>query len=171
METILIAVLVALVSVVIGSGFGFQINNLLSAKSQRAVDEASAQQLRRADARSKEILLEAKEQALKVRSDTEAKLNEQQLDIQRQQSRLEAREETLQNKSELIENAESDLSTQVINLEKQKTKIDDLKLEAKEKLENMLRRENRWELAQKCFLCIPVFAELDQLRFTQIFEH
>ena len=135
METILIAVLVALVSVVIGSVFGFQLHNLLSAKSQRAVDEASAQQLRRADARSKEILLEAKEQALKVRSDTEAKLNEQQLDIQRQQSRLEAREETLQNKSELIENAESDLSTQVINLEKQKTKIDDLKLEAEEKLE------------------------------------
>ena len=44
-------------------------------------------------------------------------------------------------------------------------------LEAKEKLENMLRRESRWELAQKCFMCIPVFAELDQLRFTQIFEH
>ena len=44
-------------------------------------------------------------------------------------------------------------------------------LEAKEKLENMLRRERRWELAQKCFLCIPVMAELDKLRFTQIFEH
>lgn len=135
METILIAVLVALVSVGIGSGFGFQLQSLLSARSKRAVDEASAQQLRRANARSKEILLEAKEQALKVRSDTEAKLNEQQLDIQLQQSRLEAREETLQNRSESIENAESDLSTQVINLEKEKTKIDDLKLEAAEKLE------------------------------------
>ena len=44
-------------------------------------------------------------------------------------------------------------------------------LNAKQKLKNMLERENRWELAQQCFRCIPVMAELDRLRFTQIFEH
>ena len=69
MEVILIAVLVALVAVVVGSAIGFQLHNILSAKSQRAVEEASAQQMRRANARSKEILLEAKEQ----RSRSEAK--------------------------------------------------------------------------------------------------
>ncbi|MBT5892911.1 MAG: hypothetical protein HOH57_03820, partial [Chloroflexi bacterium] len=53
MDTILISVLVALVAVVIGSGLGFQLHNLLSAKSQRAVEEASAQQMRRSNARSK----------------------------------------------------------------------------------------------------------------------
>ncbi len=90
MDTILIAVLAALAAVVIGSGLGFQLHNLLSAKSQRAVEEASAQQMRRSNARSKEILLEAKEQALQVRSDAEAMLNEQKLEIQHQQSRLEA---------------------------------------------------------------------------------
>jgi len=69
MEVILVAVLVALVAVVVGSAIGFQLHNILSAKSQRAVEEASAQQMRRANARSKEILLEAKEQALQVRSE------------------------------------------------------------------------------------------------------
>ena len=44
-------------------------------------------------------------------------------------------------------------------------------LEAKKKLESMLKRERRLELAQKCFRCVPVMAELDRLRFTQIFEH
>ena len=44
-------------------------------------------------------------------------------------------------------------------------------LKAKSQLENMLEREGRWELAQDCFRCIPVFAKLDILRFTQIFEH
>ena len=44
-------------------------------------------------------------------------------------------------------------------------------LDAKEKLERMLKREGRWELAQSCFRCIPVMAELDRLRFTHIFEH
>jgi len=88
MEIVLIAVLVALVAIVVGSGIGFKLQSILSAKSIRAVEEASAQQMRRANARSKEILLEAKEKALQVRSDAEAKLNEQKLEIQRQQSRV-----------------------------------------------------------------------------------
>tara|TARA_Y100001968_G_scaffold263714_1_gene252357 strand:- start:791 stop:1435 length:645 start_codon:yes stop_codon:yes gene_type:complete len=44
-------------------------------------------------------------------------------------------------------------------------------LEAKQKLEEMLKREGRWNLAQKCFKCIPVFSELDRRRFTNIFDH
>ena len=44
-------------------------------------------------------------------------------------------------------------------------------LKAKEKLEQMLKREGRWELTQNCFRCIPVFAELDRLKYSQIFEH
>tara|TARA_Y100001936_G_scaffold253954_1_gene322694 strand:- start:2660 stop:4189 length:1530 start_codon:yes stop_codon:yes gene_type:complete len=137
MDTILIAILVALVSVVIGSGLGFQLRNLLSAKSQRAVDEASAQQMRRANARSKEILLEAKEQALQVRSDAEARLNEQKLEIQRQQSRLEVREETLQSRSDSVKELEADLGNQRIDLAEKRREIDDLKVQAGEKLETI----------------------------------
>jgi len=44
-------------------------------------------------------------------------------------------------------------------------------LAARDRLEVMLRREERWELAQRCFACIPVFADLDRQRFGQIFEH
>ncbi len=44
-------------------------------------------------------------------------------------------------------------------------------IKAKEKLENMLKRESRWDLAKKCFQCIPVMSELDIHRFGNIFEH
>ena len=44
-------------------------------------------------------------------------------------------------------------------------------LAARDRLEVMLRREERWALAQRCFACIPVFADLDRQRFGQIFEH
>ena len=44
-------------------------------------------------------------------------------------------------------------------------------IKAKRKLQNMLVRENRWELAQKCFHCIPVMSELDIHRFGNIFDH
>jgi len=135
MEIILTAVLVALVAVVVGSGLGFQLHNILSAKSQRAVEEASAQQMRRSNARSKEILLEAKEQALQLRSDAQAQVNDQKLTLQRQQSRLEAREEVLRGKADAADKHESQLQDQRDELIDEKSKLDDLRQQAGEKLE------------------------------------
>ena len=135
MEIILTAVLVALVAVVVGSGLGFQLHNILSAKSQRAVEEASAQQMRRSNARSKEILLEAKEQALQLRSDAQAQINDQKLTLQRQQSRLEAREEILQGKADAADKHESHLQDQQDELTDEKSKLNDLRQQAGEKLE------------------------------------
>jgi ribonuclease D len=44
-------------------------------------------------------------------------------------------------------------------------------LPARDRLESMLRREDRWPLAQECFACVPVFATLDRQRFGSVFEH
>lgn len=44
-------------------------------------------------------------------------------------------------------------------------------LKVYEKLKAMLHREERWELAQSCFNCIPVFVSLDLLQYTAIFDH
>ena len=44
-------------------------------------------------------------------------------------------------------------------------------LPARQQLHRMLEREERLELAQQCFKCIPVFSELDRLHFGSIFEH
>ncbi len=38
-------------------------------------------------------------------------------------------------------------------------------------LRTMLEREERWELAQDCFRCLPTFAELDLNLFPNVFEH
>ncbi len=44
-------------------------------------------------------------------------------------------------------------------------------LSARQKLMAMLQREERWELAQQCFDCLPTFAQLDCLQYQNIFEH
>ncbi|MEG3436323.1 ribonuclease D [Pannus brasiliensis CCIBt3594] len=44
-------------------------------------------------------------------------------------------------------------------------------LSVRDKLTRMLQREDRWELARKCFDCIPVFTELDLQQYKDIFEH
>jgi ribonuclease D len=41
----------------------------------------------------------------------------------------------------------------------------------KEKLKKILMREDRWELTQECFTCIPTFVKLDLQQFDHIFEH
>ena len=44
-------------------------------------------------------------------------------------------------------------------------------IEAMHKLKAILERENRYELAQKCFETVSVHADLDILKFSNIFEH
>ena len=44
-------------------------------------------------------------------------------------------------------------------------------IDAMQKLSVILKRERRYELAQKCFKTIPVHSELDILKFSNIFEH
>ena len=39
------------------------------------------------------------------------------------------------------------------------------------KLVAMLKREERWELAQSCFLCMPTLVDLDLLLYEGVFEH
>ncbi|MGB7443246.1 MAG: ribonuclease H-like domain-containing protein [Coleofasciculaceae cyanobacterium] len=39
------------------------------------------------------------------------------------------------------------------------------------KLMKMLKREERWELAQRCFDALPVIVDLDLLHYRDIFEH
>jgi len=44
-------------------------------------------------------------------------------------------------------------------------------IEAMHKLTVILQREGRQDLAQKCFNTVPVYADLDILKFSNIFEH
>lgn len=44
-------------------------------------------------------------------------------------------------------------------------------ISVRDKLILMLKREERWEITQKCFDCIPVFVDLDLQQFKDIFEH
>ena len=41
----------------------------------------------------------------------------------------------------------------------------------REKLTDMLKREDRWQLTQQCFRCLPTFIELDLKQYSGIFEH
>lgn len=44
-------------------------------------------------------------------------------------------------------------------------------LTARQILTSMLQREERWDLAQRCFQCVPTMAELDLLQYDDLFKH
>jgi ribonuclease D len=44
-------------------------------------------------------------------------------------------------------------------------------VKVRQKLITMLKREDRWEVAQKCFEALPVIVHLDLLQYKDIFEH
>jgi len=67
----------------------------------------------------------------------------------------------------------SDWSSPELSPEQLRYAISDvtLLLPLMDRLEGMLRREGRAELARECFAAIPTFAKLDVLGFVQLFEH
>ena len=44
-------------------------------------------------------------------------------------------------------------------------------VEMKDKLTTMLKREERWDLATRCFETLPLFVDLDLMYYENIFEH
>lgn len=44
-------------------------------------------------------------------------------------------------------------------------------LDVRQKLITMLKREERYQLAQQCFECLPTIVSLDLLQFKDLFEH
>lgn len=41
----------------------------------------------------------------------------------------------------------------------------------RDKLITMLKREERWEIVEQCFACLPTFVALDLRQYSNIFEH
>ncbi len=64
-------------------------------------------------------------------------------------------------------------STEELTTEQINYAANDVKylIEAMHKLEVILKREGRYELAKKCFKTVPLYSDLDILKFSNIFEH
>ncbi len=137
MDIILAAVLTALIVGVPAVGIGFYLRGKLTARTLQASEEAIQQQLRRAESRSKEILLEAKEQALQVRTESEAQLRSERQELQRLESRQEAREENLERRAGSIEQRETEVHRFREQMDGERQKLEELRQQELEQLEQL----------------------------------
>jgi len=106
----LVPVLAALVAA-LAFVLGFLLEKYRTAAAIKAAHNDATRLLEEAQTRHKELLLEAKDEALKVRAQIEAENKERRAEVQRQERRLQQKEENLDRKIEAVERRERTIQT------------------------------------------------------------
>ncbi len=102
-------------------------------RAREIIDDA----LKVAETKKREALLEAKEENLKAKNDLERETKERRQEIQRYEKRVLSKEETLDKKLEALEKRESRLSSDMANFEKEKERVEELRLSHVKELEKI----------------------------------
>ncbi len=105
----------------------------------KAAKEEASSAVAAAEEQKRQILLEAREEALKTRSSVDADMKERQKETQRQERRIGQREESLERKSQDLDRQEKNLSNKERDLDKTKEELNDLKDEQLKQLETVAR--------------------------------
>ncbi|MHB1131219.1 MAG: ribonuclease Y [Chloroflexota bacterium] len=119
-------ILLIVVSLVVFAGafaLGYYFKQIALRGHVQAAAENAARLVADATAKQRELLLEAKDEALRLRTAVEAELRERRADLQRQERRLQQREENLDRKVESSERRERALQLR-------EKEIDSIRLEA-----------------------------------------
>lgn len=127
-------VLVCLVSI-LSVLTGYFVRQLIANQQIRSAQKAARKLLDDAAVKHKEVLLDAKEEATRLRKGAEAENKEHRLELQRVENRLTQKEQTLDQKTELVERRDRNLSSKERDIERIKDELQVLKKKEVEQLE------------------------------------
>jgi ribonuclease Y len=129
--------LFGLLGIVGGIFVGAVIQYWLTRSRMITAERNAARLLNEAERRYKEMVIEAREEAVKIKSQAEAELKEQRNEIQRLERRLLQKEETLERKLEALERREQALAQREAQLEELKARLQKLGEERQRELERI----------------------------------
>lgn len=144
MQPVIVGIIVVLVAVFVGAiafllGIAYrkkiaeaQIGSA-EQKARQIIDEA----LRNAEAKKREILLETKEETLKVKNDLDKEVKERRNELQRLERRLLQKEEALDRKTELLEKKEGQLTHREERINSLRSEIEELQAKQIQELERI----------------------------------
>ncbi len=132
-----IALILGLVGVVIGVIGGYLVQQRIRQSRVASAERSAAHILNEADRRQKELLLEAKEEALRFKQQAEAELRERRNEVQRSERRVVQKEENLDRKLESLEQRQKNLSNKERDLEEAQKQVLTLEEERKQELERL----------------------------------
>jgi ribonucrease Y len=131
-----LAIVLGLVGVFIGALGGLY---MLQRGQKRVVnaERDAARIVSEADRRQKEILLEAKEEAIRVRQQAESELRDRRKEVQRSEQRINQKEESLDRKLESLEQRQRNLQNKERDLEQARNSLATLEDERRQELERL----------------------------------
>ena len=119
-------ILVGILALAVGALVGFNLRLRINKAQLAAAERSAAGILSDAQTKQKEILLEAKEEAIRTRAQIEAELRERRGELQRSEQRLTQKEESLDRKIEALERRTEALSEQETALGTVRQELQDL---------------------------------------------
>ncbi|TET98430.1 MAG: DUF3552 domain-containing protein, partial [Dehalococcoidia bacterium] len=136
-EGALIAIGVGLGGYLAGVLVGAILQQRITQRRIAASERSAARILNEADRRQKEILLEVKEESLRLRQQTEAELKERRREVQRLERRLIQKEEGLDRKLDSLEQRQRNLQNRETQLEQTRGELRELEEQRKQELERV----------------------------------
>ena len=133
----LLALILGIVGALIGAAGGLLYQQRVSQSRVAKAERNAARILSEADGRQKEILLDAKDEAIKVRQQAEGELRQRRNELQRSEQRLSQKEETLDRKLDSVEQRQKNAQNKERDLEKKAAEIAELDEQRKGELERI----------------------------------
>ena len=122
---------------VAGVAVGFFVRKLLSTGRLRNAEQHAQRRIETGEAESKEILLRAQQQAIRIRDEAESDARERRIDLQRQERRLSRKEEQLERRLENSEKREETLGEKEASLDRLRDEIEETKVQRIQELERV----------------------------------
>ena len=123
MSDLTLIIIAALTSGILFGIAGYSIKLIIDQRSQLASKNAINQQINMAQERSQEILIEAKEEALQIRSDSEKEINNQKNNLLQEKNNLESVKQDVNNKLKFIDKENKKISDQLKFINNQKSEL------------------------------------------------
>ena len=144
--------ILAFVGVVIGTGLGFFYRKFQVDQKNREAIEKSERRLKEAESRAREILIEAKNESLKIQEEAKQEERAKRGQLEKLSERVVVKEEQLDKKIEANEHLREDLEHRANAIKKLKQEVSEIYQAQKEQLERIAtlsREEAKQILFQK----------------------
>ena len=138
MESIIL-VIVLLAGLAIGGFVGYYFRKLFAAREVDSAERRADELLKRAKEKQTEVLLDAKDKALKIIDESKKEIEERRQEVRQLQARVEKREAVFDQKLLNLENKQQELYQKAEKVEELKEEIIKIKEEQLEKLEKIAK--------------------------------
>lgn len=145
----LVCIIIGGLSLIIGLVLGLSIRRYFISKEIRQRELQAQQQLEQAEEKAREIILTAKDEALKLRNAAEQELERRRIALRREEERLQQRREKLDQQQERLDQREQSLNKRQSALDKLRNQIERMQQEqvaALERVAGLSREEAKQEL-------------------------